>query len=152
MSYHFDSTDKKILRYLVRDARMKVVDIANFIGVTSAAIHQRLAKIKKAGVIKEFTIKLDPQELGFKTCSFVGVYMEKNRQYKDVVERLERIEEVVEVHYTTGEYALFLKVYTKDNQNLKQVLNERIQDIPGITRTETFISLEEPISRNVPIK
>lgn len=152
MSLHFDSTDKKILRYLIRDARMKVVDIANYIGVTSAAIHQRLSKIKGAGIIKEFTIKLDPQELGYKTCSFVGVYMDKNRLYQDVVDRLQRIEEVVEVHFTTGEYALFLKVYAKDNQHLKLVLNEQIQDIPGITRTETFISLEEPISRSIPIK
>lgn len=152
MSYIFDSTDKKILRYLVRDARMKVVDIANYIGVTSAAIHQRLSKIKKAGVIKSFTLKLDPQELGYKTCSFVGLYMDKNRLYQDVVDRLQRIEEVVEVHFTTGEYALFLKVYAKDNQHLKLVLNEQIQDIPGITRTETFISLEEPISRSIPIK
>lgn len=152
MSFHFDSTDKKILRYLIRDARIKVVDIASFIGVTSAAIHQRLAKIKNAGVIKEFTLKLDPQAMGYKTCSFVGVYMDKNRLYKDVVDRLQRIEEVVEVHFTTGEYALFLKLYTTDNQHLKHILNEKIQDIPGITRTETFISLEEPISRNIPIK
>lgn len=152
MSFNFDSTDKKILRYLIRDARMKVVDIANFVGVTSAAIHQRLSKIKTAGIIKEFTLKIDPLALGYKTCSFVGVYMDKNRMYKDVVDRLERIEEVVEVHFTTGEYALFLKLYTKDNQHLKLILNERIQDIAGITRTETFISLEEPISRNIPIK
>lgn len=152
MSLQIDSTDRRILKYLVRDARIKVVEIASLIGVTGAAIHQRIAKIKKAGVIKSFTLNLDPKALGYDTCSFVGLFMDKSSHYKDVVMRLQFIKEVVEVHYTTGNYSLFLKVYTKDNEHLKRVLNEQIQEIRGVNRTETFISLEEPISRSVPLE
>ncbi len=151
MSFKIDSTDRKILKYLIRDSRTKIVDIANYLGVTSAAIHQRLAKIKKEELIKEFTIKLDEKKLGYRTCAFVGIFMDKNSHYQDVVSRLERIDEVVETHYTTGKYALFIKIYSKDNDHLMQVLNGKIQSIQGITQTETFISLEEPINRNLPI-
>lgn len=150
-SFIFDSIDKKIVKRLIKDARIKVVDIASYVGVTPAAIHQRIAKIKKAGIIKEYTVRLDESALGYKTCAFVGVFMSKNSQYKEVVESLLQIKEVVEAHYTTGQYALFVKLYAKDNDHLMQVLNGKVQQIQGITRTETFISLEEPIRRNLPI-
>lgn len=151
MSFKIDSTDKKILKYLIRDSRTKVVDIASYIGVTSAAIHQRLSKIKKENLIKNFTLKLDEKKLGYHTCAFVGIFMDRNSHYQEVVDRLQRIDEVVETHYTTGKYALFIKIYSKDNDHLMQVLNGKIQSIPGITQTETFISLEESINRNIPI-
>lgn len=146
-----DSTDKKILKYLVRDARTKVVDIASYIGITSAAVHQRIAKIKKTGLIKGYTTQIDEKILGYKTCSFVGVLLDRNSHYKDVLSKLRSIDEVVEAHYTTGKYALFIKLYAKDNDHLMQVLNGKIQSIRGITQTETFISLEEPINRSLPI-
>ncbi|MFT5336867.1 MAG: Lrp/AsnC family transcriptional regulator for asnA, asnC and gidA [Luteibaculaceae bacterium] len=149
--FHFDSTDRKIVKYLIRDARMKVVDIASAIGVTGAAIHQRLSKIRKSGLVQQFTVQLDERKLGFKTCCFVGVFLDKNSQYQEVLGELSGIEEVVEVYYTTGQYGLFLKVYAQDNDQLMQILNGRIQKIKGITRTETFISLEQPIQRGVPV-
>lgn len=149
MNFNLDSTDKKILKYLIKDARIKVVDIASFIGVTSAAIHQRLGKIKRGGVIKEFTLRLDEKKLGYTTCAFVGIFMDKNSQYAEIVTKLKTIKEVVEAHYTTGQYGLFIKLYAKDNDHLMQVLNREIQQIKGITRTETFISLEKPLIRNI---
>jgi len=151
MSFHLDSTDKKILKYLVKDSRIKVVDIASFIGVTSAAIHQRLGKIKRAGLIKSFTLRLNEKELGYKTCAFIGLFLDKNSRYRDVVAKLKLIPEVVETHYTTGQYSLFIKLYAKDNDHLMKVLNGKIQEIPGISRSETFISLEEPISKSIPL-
>lgn len=150
-NYIFDSTDKKILKYLIRDARTKVVEIAENIGVTSAAIHQRLAKIKKSGAIEKFTLQLNAKVLGYKTCAFIGVFMQQNGHYQDVVDRLKLIPEVTEAHYTTGEYGLFIKVYAMDNDHLMQILSSKIQKIPGISRTETFISLEHPITRSVPV-
>lgn len=147
MNFILDSTDKKILKYLIKDARIKVVDIASFIGVTSAAIHQRIGKIKRSGLIKGFTLRLDEKKIGYNTCAFVGVFLDKNSQYHEIIEKLKRIEEVVEAHYTTGEYGLFVKLYTKDNDHLMKVLNGKIKKIKEVTRTETFISLEEPISR-----
>lgn len=149
MNFILDSTDKKILKHLINDARIKVVDIASHLGVTSAAIHQRISKIKKGEVIKEFTLTLNEKKLGYTTCAFVGVFTDKNGQYMEIVEKLNLIKEVVEAHYTTGKYGLFIKLYTKDNDHLMQVLNQKIQRIKGVTRTETLISLEEPISRNV---
>lgn len=149
MNFILDSTDKKILKYLIKDARTKVVDIASFIGVTSAAIHQRIGKIKRSGLIKEFTLRLDEKKLGYNTCAFVGVFLDKNSQYNEIIEKLKRIDEVVEAHYTTGEYGLFVKLYTKDNDHLMKVLNGKIKKIKEVTRTETFISLEEPISRSI---
>lgn len=149
MSFILDSTDKKILKHLIKDARIKVVDIASFLGVTSAAIHQRIGKIKRSGIIKEFTLRIDEKKLGYNTCAFVGVFLDKNSQYTEIIEKLKRIEEVVEAHYTTGEYGLFVKLYTKDNDHLMKVLNGKIKKIKEVTRTETFISLEEPITRNI---
>lgn len=149
MNFNLDSTDKKILKYLIKDARIKVVDIASFIGVTSAAIHQRIGKIKRGGIIKEFTLRLDEKKMGYTTCAFVGVFLDKNSHYKEIVEKLLKIEEVVEAHYTTGQYGLFVKLYSRDNDHLMKVLNGEIQRIKGVTRTETFISLEEPINRNI---
>lgn len=152
MSLQIDSTDKKILKYLIRDARTKVTDIASFVGMTSAAIHQRLAKIKKSGLIKGYSVQLDEKQLGFHTCAFVGIFMERNSQYQQIVQKLEKVKEVIEVHYTTGVYGLFIKVYARDNDHLMEVLNKKIQNINGISRTETFISLEEPINRTIPIE
>ncbi|XOV67876.1 MAG: Lrp/AsnC ligand binding domain-containing protein [Fluviicola sp.] len=151
MSLQLDSTDKRILKYLLRDARRKITDIASSVGMTSAAIHQRLAKIKKSGLIEGYTVQLNEKKLGYHTCAFVGIFMDRNSHYQDIVVRLKRIEEVVEAHYTTGVYGLFVKLYARDNDHLMQILNTKIQEIKGITRTETFISLEEPIDRSVPI-
>ncbi len=151
MSLPIDSTDRKILKYLTRDARVKVTDIASYIGMRSAAIHQRLAKIKKAGYIKGYTVQLDEKKLGYHTCAFVGIFMDRNSHYTDIVDKLNRIDEVVEAHYTTGVYGLFIKLYARDNDHLMQILNTKIQEIKGITRTETFISLEEPVNRAIPV-
>lgn len=151
MSFNLDSTDKKILKYLIKDSRIKVVDIASFIGVTSAAIHQRISKIKRGGIIKSFTLRLNEKQLGYKTCAFVGLFLDKNSQYRNVVTELKLIPEVVETHYTTGQYGLFIKLYAKDNDHLMTVLNGKIQEIKGISRSETFISLEESISKNIPL-
>jgi Lrp/AsnC family transcriptional regulator for asnA, asnC and gidA len=152
MSLHFDSTDWKILKYLVRNSREKVVDIASFVGVTSAAIHQRIGKIKKTGVIEDFTLKLNEKKLGYTTCAFIGVFIDRNSQYHEVIEKMKKIPEIVEAYYTTGKYSVFIKLYAKDNDHLMMVLNEKIQHMKGVQRTETFISLETPIDRSIPLK
>jgi len=151
MSLILDSTDRKILKYLSRDARAKVTEIAAYVGMTAAGVHQRIAKIKKGGFIDGFSIELNEKSLGYRTCAFVGIFMEKNSHYTEIAEKLKKIDEVVEAHYTTGVYGLFVKLYARDNDHLMEVLNQKIQGIRGITRTETFISLEEPINRNVSI-
>lgn len=149
MSLPIDNTDLRIIKHLVRDSRAKVTDIAEQIGITSAAIHQRLNKIKKSDIIKEYTARLDYKKLGYKTSAFVGVYISSSSRYNDILRRLQFVPEVTEVHYTTGKFNIFLKVVAKDNDQLMKVLNEKIQVIHGVDRIESFISLEESIHRNI---
>ncbi len=151
MSLHLDSTDKKILRYLLRDARMKITDIATSVGMTSAAIHQRMTKIKKGGVIDGYSIQLNERKLGYHTCAFVGIILDQNCLYHEVAAELDTIDQVVEAHCTTGAYGIFIKLRARSNEHLMEILSGPIQNIKGVLRTETFISLDESIQRPIPI-
>lgn len=148
-NHKIDSTDKKIIRLLLDNARMPFLEVARACGMSGAAIHQRVNKLENAGIISGSGIKLSPISMGYNTCAFVGVFLDQARMYHSVIKEMENISEIVECHYTTGNYAIFLKVYCKNNQDLMHVLNGRIQKISGIARTETFISLEQEISREL---
>ena len=147
--FHIDATDRKILQLLSGNARTSYLEIARQCGMSGAAIHQRVSRLEKAGVIAGSGIKLSPWKMGYSTCAFIGVFLEKARMYHQAIEELEKIPEVVECHYTTGNYAIFLKIYCRNNQHLMEVLSDRIQKIPGISSTETFISLEQGIGREL---
>lgn len=144
-----DSTDKKIIRMLSENARRPFLEIARECGMSGAAIHQRVNKLEEAGIISGSRIELSPIHLGFTTCAYVGVFLEQAKLYHEVIKELEKIPEIVESHYTTGNYTIFLKVYCRNNQDLMSVLNGRIQNIPGIASTETFISLQQGIDREL---
>lgn len=144
-----DSIDRRILRLLSAKGRISFLEVARECGMSGAAIHQRVAKLEQHGIIAGYSVKLSPENLGFSTCAYVGVFLEKAIMYHSVVNELEKISEIVECHYTTGNYAIFLKVYCKNNQHLMEVLNGRIQTIAGVSSTETFISLEHGIMRDV---
>ncbi len=103
------------------------------------------------GVVKGSQLIIDPATIGFDVCAFLGVYLEKGSEYKDAVDKMRKIPEIVELHYTTGAYSMFVKVICKDTKHLREVLNEKIQVIEGVQRTETFISLEESINRQIEI-
>lgn len=144
-----DSIDRRILRLLSEKGRISFLEVARECGMSGAAIHQRVAKLEQQGIIAGYSVKLSPENLGFSTCAYVGVFLEKAIMYHSVVNELKKISEIVECHYTTGNYAIFLKVYCKNNQHLMEVLNGQIQTIPGVSSTETFISLEHGIMRDV---
>lgn len=144
-----DSIDKRIMRLLSEKGRISFLEVARECGMSGAAIHQRVAKLEQQGIITGYSVKLSPENLGYSTCAYVGVFLEKAIMYHSVVKDLEKIAEIVEAHYTTGNYAIFLKVYCRNNQHLMDVLNSRIQTIPGVASTETFISLEHGIMRDV---
>ena len=146
---NLDGIDKIILNALIEDARISVSAIARLVGISSAAIHQRLKKLESSGLIEGSMLIVNPKVLGFKTLAFVGVFLDTSSKYKDAINRLKEIPEVVESHYTTGNYAIFLKIRCKDNEHLMQVLNNEIQKIKGVARTETFISLEQQISKQL---
>ena len=147
MSFHIDSTDKRIIQLLIRDSRIPVLEIARDLKVSGAAIHQRLNKLKLNGIITGSQITLDYKALGYSTCTYLGIYLEKASEYQKIITQLKAIPEVLECHYTTGNYSLFIKMIAKNNEHLMQLLTKKIQKIQGVNRTETFISLEESINR-----
>lgn len=144
-----DGIDKVILKHLIEDARTPILSIAREIGVSGAAIHQRLRKLEAAGLIAGSKFVINPKALGFSTMGFVGIYLDSSSKFTSVIKRLKEIPEVIESHYTTGNYAVFIKVICKDNEHLMHVLNEKIQTIKGVVRTETFISLDQQIERQI---
>lgn len=146
-----DGIDKTILNYLMEDAKKPILEIARSIGITGAAVHQRLRKLEKSGLIEGSKLMIDPRILGYKTMAFVGVYLDKAVSNPKAVKQLSEIPEVIECHYTTGNWSIFLKILCKDNEHLMQVLNKNIQAIEGVSRTETFISLNQQIKRQIKI-
>ena len=146
-----DNLDKKILKIIMRNARIPSKDVALECNVSRAAIHQRIQRMIDMNVITGSGYNVDPKTLGYATCTYIGVTLEKGAMYRDVVPELEKIEEVVECHFTTGPYTMLIKLYARDNEHLMELLNDRIQNIHGVTSTETLISLEQSLKREIPI-
>ncbi|MDX1543786.1 MAG: Lrp/AsnC ligand binding domain-containing protein [Christiangramia sp.] len=146
-----DGIDKTILNFLMEDAKKPILEIAKNIGITGAAVHQRLRKLEKSGLIEGSRMMLDARLLGYKTMAFVGVYLDKAVSNPQAVKKLSEIPEVIECHYTTGNWSIFLKILCRDNEHLMNVLNKNIQAIDGVSRTETFISLNQQIQRQIKI-
>ncbi len=144
-----DGIDKIIIKNLLQDARTPIQVIASVAGISGAAVHQRLKKLEKAKVISGSQIILNPKILGFKTVAFIGVYLDKAIRNPEAVKQLKNIPEVIECHYTTGNWSIFAKLLCRDNEHLMELLNKNIQSVEGVSRTETFISLEEQINRQV---
>jgi Lrp/AsnC family transcriptional regulator for asnA, asnC and gidA len=144
-----DTVDKKILSIIQGNARIPFLEVARECGLSGAAIHQRVQKLIKLGVITGSEVIVDPKKVGYHTCAYVGIYLEKAGLYKDVVEKLREIPEITQCDYTTGNYSIFVKLYTRDNEHLKTILSENLQSIQGIVRTETFICLEESFTRQI---
>jgi Lrp/AsnC family transcriptional regulator for asnA, asnC and gidA len=144
-----DGIDKEILRFLMDDARKPILQIANKIGISGAAIHQRLRKLEQSGVISGSKFTINHKVLGYSTMAFVGVYLDKAARNLDAVRELRKIPEVLECHYTTGNWSILIKIICKDNEHLMALLNSKIQAIDGVSRTETFISLDQQIDRQI---
>lgn len=146
-----DQIDLHILDIISKNARIPFKDVATEVGVSRAAVHQRVNRMIEMQVITGSGYHIDPKKVDYKTCTYVGIFLEKGSFYESVAGQLNEIEEIVECHYITGTYAVFVKVYARDNEHLKEILSDRIQKISGISSTETFISLEETFKRQVPI-
>jgi Lrp/AsnC family transcriptional regulator for asnA, asnC and gidA len=146
-----DGIDKEILRSLTEDARKPILEIARKMNVSGAAIHQRLRKLEASGLIKGSRLILNTKVLGYSTLAYVGIFLDKASSNPDAVRQLKKIPEVLECHYTTGNWSILIKIICRDNEHLMQLLNHQIQSIDGVSRTETFISLEQQIDRQVAI-
>ena len=146
-----DSLDKKIIKMITKNARIPYMEVARECNVSGAAIHQRLQKLIRMGVITGSKFTIEPKKIGYKTCAYMGIFLEQASLYNDVLQELKKIPEITQCHFTTGNYSVFIKIFAKDNEHLKSILSDKIQLISGIARTETFISLEEGFNRSIPI-
>ncbi len=146
-----DGIDKKILRFLMSDARKPILEIARSIGISGAAIHQRLRKLEASGLLAGSKFVINAKVMGYTTMAYVGIYLDKAMSNPVAVKQLKKIPEVLECHYTTGNWSILVKILCRDNEHLMQVLNNEIQQIEGVSRTETFISLAQQIDRQITI-
>jgi Lrp/AsnC family transcriptional regulator for asnA, asnC and gidA len=146
-----DGIDKMILRALMKDARTPILKIARQVGISGAAIHQRLRKLENSELFSGSKFIINPKVLGYTTMAFIGIFLEKAVSNPQAVKQLKKIPEVLECHYTTGNWSILIKVLCKDNEHLMHLLNKDIQSIKGVSRTETFISLEQQIDRQIKI-
>ena len=151
-SYHIDQIDQKILSFLVKNARMPFLEIARECGVSGAAIHQRVKRLEANGVITGSRLLVKPQALGLNVCVYVSVSLSESNKYPEVIESFKKISEIVECHFVTGKYALLLKIYCFNHDHLMEILVNTIQKIPYVQSTETQISLDQAIERQVWVK
>ena len=146
----FDNLDLKILHSLTANARTPYLEIAREYGVSGAAVHQRVQRLMQNHVIIGSECRIDPSTVGYDTCAYVGIFLRDPSQFNDVVDALEKIPEVVECHFTTGQYDIFIKLYARNTDHLLHLLQNQIQAL-GLARTETLISFKEVFKRQVPI-
>ena len=145
-----DGIDKIVLKALVKNARISIMELSKLVGISGAAVHQRLKKLENSNLIKGSQININTEILGYKTMAFIGIYLDKAIiNNPEAVKNLKLIPEVIECHYTTGDWSIFIKILCKDNQHLMNILNDKIQAINGVSRTETYISLEQQIDRQI---
>lgn len=148
-NYEVDNVDLKILEILRDDAKKPFTEVAKKVHVSQGTVHVRMNKMKEAGIVEKTTVKVNYAKLGFDITAFIGIYLEKSALYDKVVAKLKEIPEITSIHYTTGNYSMFVKIHCRDTNHLKEVLHDRMQQVDGIERTETMISLEESLDRNL---
>ena len=151
-TYHIDDVDRKILSFLVNNARMPFLEIARECGISGAAVHQRVRKLETNGVISGSRLIVKPGTLGLNVCAFISLSLSEDNKYPEVVTALKHVPEIVECHFVTGRAALFLKVYCLDNDHLMEILLNTIQRIPYVRSTDTMISLDEAFEREIWVK
>lgn len=151
MAHHrLDYLDKKILRLIAEDARIPFLEVARACNVSGAAIHQRIQKLTNMGILKGSQFIIDPEKIGYETCAYIGLYLKDPEKFDQVVEGLKRIPEVVECHYTTGGFNMFIKIYAMNNHHLMNIIHDKLQPL-GLSRSETIISFNAAINRPLPI-
>ena len=151
MAHHnLDSLDKKILHLIAEDARIPFLEVARVCNVSEAAIHQRIQKLTNLGILKGSQFIIDPEKVGYETCAYIGLYLKNPENFDSVVEALKKIPEVVECHYTTGGFDMFIKIYAVNNHHLLNIIHDKLQPL-GLSRSESIISFNAAINRQLPI-
>jgi len=151
MAYHnLDALDRKILKLVAEDARIPFLEVARECNVSGAAIHQRMQRLTNMGILKGSKFVIDPETIGYNTCAYIGLCLKDPENFAEVVERLKLIPEVVECHYTTGGFDMFIKIYAYNNHHLLDIIHDQLQPL-GLSRSETIISFNVAISRQLPV-
>ena len=145
-----DKLDKQILRLIAGDARIPFLEVARACNVSGAAIHQRIQKLTNLGILKGSYYVIDPDKIGYETCAYIGLNLKNPEAFDSVVEELKKIPQVVECHYTTGDFDMFIKIYATNNHHLLNIIHDKLQPL-GLARSETIISFNQAISRQLPI-
>ena len=145
-----DQLDKRILKLIADDARIPFLEVARACNVSGAAIHQRIQKLTAMGILKGSQFIIDPEKLGYETCAYIGLNLKNPETFDEVVERLREIPQVVECHYTTGDYDLFIKIYAANNHHLLNIIHDQLQPL-GLARSESIISFHAAIDRQLPV-
>ena len=148
-NYQVDNVDLQILSILMENANMPYTEVAKKVFVSTGTVHVRMKKMEEMGIVKGARLKVNYGRLGYDITVFLGVYLQQSSLYNQAAAGLLSIPEVVSLHYTTGNYSMFVKVLCRDTRHLREVLHDKIQKVTGIERTETFISLEETIAREI---
>lgn len=146
---YIDATDRKILKFLIKNARKPFLEIARALGISGAAIHQRIKKMEDEGIIMGSSLVVDPKKLGFGVCAFISIRITDPLLQSQTVEQLKNIPEIVECHFITGTYNVMVKLYCIDNDHLMKTIFDGILRIKGISTTQTYISLDEQFQRQV---
>ena len=146
-----DSLDRQILKLISQDARIPFLEVARACNVSGAAIHQRVAKLTNLGIIKGSQFVIDPEKIGYETCAYMGLFLKEPEKFDQVVEELRKIPEVVECHYTTGGFDMFIKIYAVNNHHLLEIIHDKLQPL-GLSRSETIISFNAAIDRQLSLK
>lgn len=147
-NYEIDNVDLKILEVLMGNAKKPYTEVAKLAHVSGGTVHVRMRKMEEMGIVQGSTLKVDFAKLGFDITAFIGIFLSKSALYDEVIKELNKIPEVINVHYTTGNYSMFAKIHCRDTRHLKDLLHDKIQRIEGIVRTDTMISLEESIKND----
>ena len=151
-TYELDDTDRRILNLLMQDAKLPYSEIARQLHVSGGTIHVRMTRLEELGIVRGATLDLDLQKVGYGIQAFLGIFLLKSSFCDSVITQLRNVPEVISVHFTTGSYNLFARIACRDTQHLRNVLHDRVQQIEGVERTETLISLEEVFSRSVQLE
>ena len=148
--HQLDSLDEQILTMIAGNARIPFLEVARACNVSGAAIHQRIQKLTNLGIIKGSEFIIDPEKIGYETCAYIGIYLQDPATFDEVMKALEAIPEIVECHFTTGKYDMFVKLYARNNHHFLSIIHDKLQPL-GLSRTETLISFNEAIKRQMPI-
>ena len=146
-----DVTDKSILKHLSEDGRKPFSEIAKSLKISNTMVHQRMSKMKQKGYLKGINIALDERKMGFEWSAFTGIVLKEDSDSESIINALEKIPEVLECYYITGQYTLYIRIVARNSEHMRSVLYDKIDHIPGVLKTESLIDFGTAFKRGVPI-